>query len=61
MDQMACAVGGFVYIDFENICSSEEQVKNMMSEGIRKIRVDLYGNWFSSKGTGSLDVSLLTS
>ena len=49
-----------VYIDFENICASEEQVKNMMSEGIRKIRVDLYGNWYSSKGTGLLDVSLIT-
>jgi hypothetical protein len=49
-----------VYINFKNICSSEEQVKNMMSEGIRKIRVDLYGNWFSSKGTGLLDVSLIT-
>lgn len=49
-----------VYIDFENICSSEEQIENMMREGIRKIRVDLYGNWYSSKGTGLLDVSLIT-
>ena len=49
-----------VYIDFENICASKEQIESMMREGIRKIRVDLYGNWFSSKGTGLLDVSLIT-
>lgn len=47
-----------VYIDFKNMCS-EEQIENMLRSGIEKIRVDLYGIWYSTKGTGELDVSLI--
>ena len=47
-----------VYLNFKNLCS-EEQVKEMLKQGIEKIRVNLYGVWYSSKGNGNIDVSLI--
>lgn len=47
-----------VYLNFKNLCS-ESELEKMMDDGIEKIRVDLYGVWFNTKGTGDLDVSLI--
>ena len=47
-----------VYINFKNMCS-EEQIGDMLRNGIEKIRVNLYGIWFGEKGNGELDVSLI--
>lgn len=47
-----------IFIDFKNICPDDE-LDDLIAQGISKIRVDLYGNWFRTKGDGKLDVSLM--
>ena len=46
-----------VYLNFKNL-TSEEALRQMLSDNIRKIRIELYGTWFGSRTNGMLDVSL---
>ena len=47
-----------VYLNFKNL-TDEESVRKMLNDGVSKIRIDLYGNWYNQKLNGRLDVSLL--
>ncbi len=46
-----------VYLNFKNL-TSEGALRQMLSDNIRKIRIELYGTWFGSRTNGMLDVSL---
>ena len=47
-----------VYIDFQNLCSITN-LKKMLDDGVVKIHIDLYGNWYTSRLNGNLDISLI--